>query len=212
MSEQEGGVAQAAEEAVEAAEVPTPTASWDWLVRIVHWSVAILFAVNYFMTKDGESTLADIEVNGEELFPWNGYLIHEYIGWAIVALVCGRILWGFIAKGPARISSFFPTPKRVMEHVHELKTRTPPAQVGHNPFGACAIFLMWFGLLTASLSGWGMDTDWAWDNDYSDALFDYHYLIVDLTFYLVCIHITAVILMSFWGKRNLVKAMVRGRF
>ena len=206
-AEQEG-----AQPAAEAPSVGENTPSWDWLVRIAHWSVAVLFAANYFFTKEGRSTLEDIEIGETALFPWNGYDIHANIGWAILILVGVRIAWGLFAPGPARISRFFPTPRRIAAHWKELVERAQPEQVGHNPFGALAIFAMWYGLATATLSGWGMDTDWAYDNDYSDFLYEYHYFIIDATFYVVCLHITAVVLMSFWGRRNLVKAMVRGRF
>lgn len=175
-------------------ETKTPKIlKWDWLVRIVHWSVAGLFFANYFYTD-------------------HGYPNHQKVGWAVLILVGIRLLWGFIAKPPARLSSFFPTPSRFKHHIEELKTRAQPEQVGHNPIGAMAIFFMWGALIVAVISGWLYDTDWAWDNGYEDTIHDVHAVTVDLIFYVVCIHIAAAVLMSFWSKRNLIKAMIIGRF
>ena len=163
-------------------------------MRIVHWSVAILFFANYFYTDQG-------------------YELHRNIGWAVLILVGIRVLWGLtLAKAPSKLSSFFPTPSRIKFHIEELKTRVKPEQVGHNAIGAFAIFFMWAALITAVLSGWGYDTDWAWDNGYEDIIHDIHSTSVDLIFYVVCVHITAVIFMSVWCRRNLIKAMITGRF
>ena len=163
-------------------------------MRIVHWSVAILFFANYFFTD-------------------HGYQLHQRIGWAVLILVGIRLLWGLsLAKAPSSIASFFPTITRFKHHIHELKTREKPAEVGHNPLGALAIFFMWGGLIVAVLSGWGYDTDWAWDNGYEEILHTTHETSVDLIFYVVCLHIAAVVFMSFWSRRNLIKAMIIGRF
>jgi cytochrome b len=170
------------------------TLRWNWLVRVVHWSVAGLFFANYFFTD-------------------HGYPTHQKVGWAVLILVGIRLLWGIsFAKAPSSLASFFPTPARFKEHIQELKTRAQPEQVGHNALGALAIFFMWGALVVAVLSGWLYDTDWAWDNGYEDTVHSIHETTVDLIFYVVCVHIAAVILMSFWSKRNLIKAMIIGRF
>ena len=67
-----------------------PPGGWDWLVRLSHWSVAILFSLNYFFIPPEEYT-------------------HVQIGYAVATLVVLRILWGFtFARGANRISSFVP--------------------------------------------------------------------------------------------------------
>lgn len=165
------------------------TTSWDWLVRLVHWSVAGLFLYNYFWSSHGS-------------------IVHMNIGWTLMGLVITRLLWGLFAKPPARLTSFFPTPQRIKTHVYELKQREQPANVGHNPFGAIAIFLMWFGLIFAAFTGWFMDTDWGFEHD----VYEWHELTVELLFYLICVHVSAVVIMSFWLKRNLIRAMIVGSF
>ena len=162
---------------------------WDWLVRLTHWSVASLFIANYFFTEPGEA-------------------LHTNFGWIILGLVGLRLLWGLtLAKGPNHLRSFVPTPKGALHHLKELRDGTPPEKVGHNPLGSAAVYLMWIGLAAASLTGWGMDTDWGFEND----LDRWHFRVVDWLFILVVVHLSAVLLTSLRLKTNLVKAMIAGR-
>lgn len=174
------------------------TKGWDWLVRISHWSVAVLFCLNYFfISPDAYSETFDVYT-------------HVYIGYAIAMIVILRILWGFtFAKGHNRILSFFPTPKRLKTHVTELKTRETTDQPHHNAFGAVAIWFMWICLLAIVSAGWLYDnTDFGWDND----LDKLHKQLGDILFYVIILHVSAVVLTSLWLKRNLIKAMIIGRF
>lgn len=166
-----------------------PRWSWDFLVRLIHWSVATLFLANYFFTEPG-------------------YELHTNFGWAILALVVVRILWGIsFAKGPNHLRSFAPTLAGVQHHLQELKTRQRPQKVGHNPFGTVAIYLMWIGLSAAAFTGWLQDTDWGFDNG-ADL---WHEWVVDGVFLLVILHVSAVVLTSLWLRANLIRAMVIGR-
>jgi len=159
---------------------------WDWLVRTAHWSVAALFLTNYFLTEKGSEN-------------------HEYVGWALSGLVVTRLLWGLsLATGPNRLSAFVPNLASAKQHLTELKTRQPEKDVGHNPFGAIAIYLLWIGLFSIVLTGWGMDTDWGFDNDVDQ----WHELAVDFTFAVVCLHVSAVVSVSLWLRKNLIRAMI----
>ena len=164
---------------------------WDWFVRISHWSVAVLFCLNYFFISPDVYT-------------------HVQIGYAVAAVVLLRILWGLtLAKGPNSIFSFFPTPSRLKHHIVELKTRQTGDQPHHNAFGAFAIWFMWLALLGLVASGWLYDnTDWGWDND----LDKFHKQLGEILFYVIILHVTAVVLTSLWLRRNLIKAMILGRY
>lgn len=162
---------------------------WDVIIRGIHWIVAGLFLANYFYTEAG-------------------YEAHIRVGWTIFGLVLFRLAWGFtFAKGPNRIVNFVPTPTGIKEHAKELSTRQAHDQIGHNAFGSCAIFLMWFGLLSAAFTGWLQDTDWGFDND----VYEWHEFIVEALWILILVHVCAVILTSFWLRRNLIKQMIFGR-
>lgn len=162
--------------------------SWDPLVRIIHWSVAGLFIVNYFFTE-------------------HGYALHQNIGWAILGLVVVRILWGVtLARGPNRLTSFIPSLAGAREHLVELKSRSTPANTGHNAFGAVAIYLFWVGLIAAAVTGWLQDTDWGFERDVGD----WHEWIVEALWILVIVHISAVVMTSLWLRKNLILQMIRG--
>ena len=81
-------------------------------------------------------------------------------------------------------------------------------KVGHNPFGALAIYIMWGLLFTIILTGWGQDTDWGieWDID------SWHQYSVDAMKAMVCLHLGAVLFTSVWLRQNLVRAMLRGHY
>jgi cytochrome b len=163
-----------------------PSIGWDWLVRISHWSVAALFFTNYFFTEEGSE-------------------IHENVGWVLLGLIVARLMWGLsFAKGPNRLSAFVPNFASAKLHMDELKNRKAANHVGHNPFGAIAIYLLWLGLISCALTGWGMDTDWGFDNDVDQ----WHEIAVDFTFAVVCIHVSAVISVSLWLRKNLIRAMI----
>ena len=160
-------------------------------MRLSHWAIVLLFAANYFFISPDEYT-------------------HVQVGYAVFAVVVLRLLWGLtFARGPNRIASFIPTASGVKKHVDELKERQSPESPHHNALGAIAIWLMWLGLLALPTLGWLFDnTDWGFDNNL-DRL---HKQLGQLLFYLICIHIAAVVLTSLWLKRNLIKAMITGRF
>lgn len=159
---------------------------WDWLVRLTHWLVAALFLSNYYFTEKGSEN-------------------HENVGWTVLVLIVLRFVWGStLANGPNRLSAFVPTKAAVKKHIIELKTRKSNKVTGHNPFGAVAIYLLWLGLTASVLTGWGMDTDWGFENDVDQ----WHEFAVDFTFFMVCLHIVAVILVSIWLNKNLIRAMV----
>ena len=67
---------------------------WDPLVRLVHWALVAGVAVNLWLTEEGGD-------------------IHQWVGYALVALIVVRILWGFIGPWSARWRSFWPTVSRL---------------------------------------------------------------------------------------------------
>ena len=73
---------------------------WDLFVRVFHWSTALLFLSNYWITEPGSQ-------------------IHRYIGYTLIALVLARILWGFVGSTYARFRSFVPTPTTLFGYLPE---------------------------------------------------------------------------------------------
>jgi len=161
---------------------------WDPFVRLFHWSVAIGFLANALFTDDDSK-------------------LHEWVGYAVLALVGLRILWGLIGPKSARFSSFWPTRNGVTEQLSDLATRRRKAHLGHTPLGALMIFNLLASLLAISLTGWMMTTDAFWGVDWVE---EAHEALVTWAEISVVLHVAAVIWESLRTGVNLPQAMVTG--
>ncbi len=152
----------------------TNKAPWDRVVQFTHWVVATLFLVNYFITEEGST-------------------IHQWVGYIVIGGVVIRLAWGCVAKPPARLSSFRPSIPGAIQHLKEVYQTRQDDHQGHNPAGAIMIWCIWSGLIVAVISGYMMETDLFWGEDWVEAV---HEAAVNITFFCVCIHIAAVVVMS----------------
>lgn len=166
----------------------TRTKVWDPAVRAFHWSLVILFTANAFFTED-ESTL------------------HEYVGYAIAALLAFRILWGLIGPRYARFSSFPPSPSGAMEQLTDMATGRKRIHLGHTPLGALMIYNLILTLGVICLSGWLMTTDAYWGVEWPEELHEAAVLWAEIS---VVVHIAAVVIESLRTGVNLPRAMVTG--
>ena len=105
---------------------------WDLPTRLFHW-ILVLAVVSLFVTG---------KVGGDAM-PWHGRL-----GYAVLALLLFRIVWGVIGGRWSRFISFFPTPGRLLRYLRGRATLEETA--GHNPLGACSVLTMLL-LLTAQV-------------------------------------------------------------
>ncbi|MGO1297712.1 MAG: cytochrome b/b6 domain-containing protein [Vibrio sp.] len=167
----------------------TNTTQWDRMVKMTHWSVAILFLINYFMTKAGSS-------------------LHQWVGYTVVGLVAVRLLWGLVTRSPARLSAFLPSLPKAMAHFKEIVTTRRDEHQGHNPAGALMIWCMWTGLLVTGFSGYLMETPRFSELEW---LHSVHVITVNATFTCVCIHIFAVLAMSRLTGRSYLRSMLPAR-
>jgi len=161
---------------------------WDPFVRLFHWSVAAGFIANALLTDDDSK-------------------LHEWIGYAVLALVGLRILWGLVGPKRARFSSFFPTKTSVMEQLSDLATRRRKAHLGHTPLGALMIFNLLLSLLAIGLTGWLMTTNTFWGVEWVE---DAHEALVTWAEISVVLHIAAVVWESRRTGVNLPQAMITG--
>lgn len=159
---------------------------WDKVVRITHWSVAILFLTNYVVTEAGSE-------------------IHQWVGYCVLSCVGLRLLWGLVARAPARLSSFPPSPRHAIDHLKEVLATRKDEHVGHNPAGAIMIWCMWLGLIVTGVSGYMMETDRFWGVEWVEYV---HVGAANISFACVCIHVTAIALMSRLTGRSYVRSML----
>jgi len=109
------------------------TRIWDLPTRIFHWTLAatVVFAV------------ATVKLGGT----WMDW--HVRAGYAVLALVLFRILWGFAGSRYARFSNFVRGPSAIWTY---LRGRSP-AQAGHNPLGALSVLALLALLLAQAATG-----------------------------------------------------------
>ena len=169
----------------------SPVASkrvWDPLVRVFHWSLVACVLLNLFVVDDGEE-------------------LHQWLGYAAAALVGVRVVWGFIGPRHARFADFFPTPRRVANHVRALLGGEPEHHWGHNPLGALMVLGLLAMVLSLGLTGWMQTLDAFWGAEW---LQDLHEGLGEWLLPMVGLHAAAAIVMGRIERTRLVKAMVTG--
>lgn len=161
---------------------------WDLFVRVFHWGTVALFATAFLSSDD----------------KW----LHEPVGYALLALVLARIVWGFSGGRYARFASFVASPAGVLRYLRLLRAGTAPRHLGHNPAGGAMIVLLLAMLIVVAGSGWMTETDRWFGVPWVDHL---HHLSAHLLLVLVGIHVLGVVVSSVLHRENLVRAMITGR-
>ena len=161
---------------------------WDPLVRVFHWSLVACVLLNLFMVDDGED-------------------LHQWLGYAASALVLVRVVWGFVGPRHARFADFFPTPRRVVNHVRALLGGAPEHHWGHNPLGAVMVLGLLAMVMALGLTGWMQGLDAFWGEEW---LQDLHEGLGEWLLPMVGLHAGATIIMGRIERTRLVKAMVTG--
>ncbi|MGX5915209.1 cytochrome b/b6 domain-containing protein [Aliidiomarina sp. Khilg15.8] len=163
---------------------------WDRFVRSYHWVIAVAFALDYFVLEPGGDN-------------------HQIVGYIAVGLVAIRIIWAFIGPENARIRSFWPTSERFKRHFQHLRQRRIPADEGHNAVGGLLIIFFWLLFLTQGVTGFLMEET---NRFFGNASLRYiHALTADALFVGVLIHVSAVLIMGWWGRIQLIRPMITGK-
>lgn len=162
---------------------------WDPFIRLYHWSQAALIAAAWI-------TAGEVK--------W----LHERIGYAIMALVALRILWGFLGPRHARFADFLCGPRAVLRYLGDLWRSRARRYLGHNPAGGAMIVALLATILGAALTGWLLTTDAWFGSDGMEAL---HESLAELILVLVVAHVAGVIFESLRHGENLIAAMITGR-
>lgn len=162
--------------------------TWDPAIRVFHWSLVGTFAANALILDDDGKA-------------------HIWVGYAVVALVLLRLLWGFVGPRTARFASFTPKVADVIAQISDMATRRKRAHLGHSPLGALMIFNLLAAMLVIGLSGYMMTTNMFFGVEWVEEV---HEVVVVWAEISVVAHIAAVILESRRTGVNLPRAMVTG--
>ncbi len=161
---------------------------WDGLVRVTHWSVALLVVWDL--------------VNEAGANP-----SHRYIGFAAGALVLLRLIWGLIGSRYSRLSEMATSALALPAYVRALSAGSPPRYAGHNPLGAWMAFALWTLVLVIVATGWALEVEAYWGDETLQTL---HAGAAYTLAAFALVHVAGVIATSILQRVNLVKAMITG--
>ena len=184
----------------QAALARTPV--WDWPVRVVHWSMVLLFVL-----------LVITGLRGGDALAW-----HMRFGQALLALVLFRVLWGFVGSRNARFRSFLRGPRAAASYVRSRVRREPEVHATHNPIGGWMVVALLVALLVQIGTGLFTNDDILWDGplakhvskETSDALASFHRRFAWVAVTLAALHVLAVVAYLAVFRENLAKAMIDG--
>ena len=114
---------------------------WDLPTRLFHW---LLAAAIFALIATG--------MRGGDALRW-----HFFLGYAVLALLLWRLVWGIVGGHWSRFATIIPTPARVLRYLR--RQATPADLAGHNPLGALAVFAIIAIMLAQVVSGLMVDDE-----------------------------------------------------
>jgi cytochrome b len=174
---------------------------WDAPVRVFHWGVVILVVAAYVTWR----------LNWME---W-----HSRCGYAVLALVLFRVLWGFFGSETARFARFLAAPRAAVRHLSRALARESDRQVGHNAAGGWMVLLLVLLLLGETLSGLYVANDVADEGPFTEltpasvanAITALHSILWDALLAAIALHLLAIGVYAAAKGHNLLGPMITGR-
>jgi cytochrome b len=178
------------------------TRVWDLPTRLFHWVLVVLIALLY---ATGEYGLLDMV--------W-----HFWLGYAVLALLIFRVLWGIFGSQTSRFGDFVRGPFAVAVYVRSLFSTNKHASIGHNPLGGWSVLALLLCVLVQAVSGLfatdEIDTDGplvSWVSMYTVKLMTrVHHWNENVLLALVGLHVGAVLLYLLLKHENLIAPMISG--
>jgi cytochrome b len=174
---------------------------WDLPTRLFHWALAACVIGLVITGKIGGATI-----------DW-----HARIGYAVLALLLFRLVWGLVGGYWSRFASFIYSPGSVINY---LKGKAHPDHlIGHNPLGAGSVFAMLLVLLAQVGTGLVSDDEISFTGPLNKLVSSatgllatsYHkqygqWLVIGL----VVLHVAAILYYLVRKKDNLIRPMLNG--
>jgi cytochrome b len=110
---------------------------WDPIVKITHWTIALAVLGNALVTEEGSAP-------------------HVWVGYSLAAILGLRLLWGWVGPAEARFAAFWPSPRKALAHIREIRSGMVTQHASHNPLGALMVYSIWGCLLTIIATGIAM--------------------------------------------------------
>ena len=174
---------------------------WDLPTRIFHWSLAAVIVGSVISAKIGGNAMV-----------W-----HFRFGYAVLALLLFRLVWGLVGGHWSRFSAFLYTPAHLVRHLRGAGH--PHDNVAHSPLGALSVFGMLAVLALQAGTGLFSDDEISASgpltrfvsNDTVSQASGYHAEIGQyLVLVLVALHLLAILFYTLVKKKTLVRPMLVG--
>jgi cytochrome b len=162
---------------------------WDALVRVLHWSL-VLSVATAWLTRHSPGR-------------W-----HEWLGYAALAIVAIRFVWGFVGSRYARFSDFVTSGSATAAYARDVLAHREARYLGHNPLGGWMVLSLLVLVVLVGFTGWLYTTDRYWGIEWVE---DTHETLSNILFLFVGFHIVGVVFTSLRHRENLVGAMLHGR-
>lgn len=118
-----------------------PTRVWDLPTRVFHWLLACCVIGSVISAKVGGNAMV-----------W-----HFRLGYAILALLVFRLVWGLVGGRWSRFASFVYSPATLLRYLRGQAGAHEHLDVGHSPTGALSVFAL-LGVLALQV-GTGLFAD-----------------------------------------------------
>jgi cytochrome b len=182
---------------------PNAPIVWDLPTRLFHWTLVALILLQFLSGDFG-------------LIPMSW---HYWVGYATLALVVFRVLWGFAGSHTSRFASFLRGPGAVAHYARETAAGRHVQVIGHNPVGGWSVLLMLLSILAQSITGLFSSDDLEEAGPLVDRVSEatvewmtrVHHLNRWLLVLLIVLHVGAVLMHWVIRRDNLVAAMIHGR-
>lgn len=176
---------------------------WDLPTRLFHWSLVALIALQF----------------GSGEFGWLPMPWHYWLGYATLALIGFRVLWGFAGSETSRFGVFLRGPPAVLRYLLDSLRGRAPTLPGHNPLGGWSVLLMLACVALQAISGLFTSDDISEEGPFTaqvsnatvDLMTRIHHLNRYALVLLIALHIGAVLLHWLLRNDNLVAPMLHGQ-
>jgi cytochrome b len=133
---------------------------------------------------------------------------HEWLGYATLAVVAARTIWGFIGSRHARFADFVRSASVTAAYARDVFSGREARFVGHNPLGGWMAVLLLTMVALVGATGWLYTTDRFWGVPWVEEL---HETLSDILFVFVALHIFGVVFTSIRHRENLPASILHGR-
>lgn len=177
---------------------------WDLPTRLFHWLLALLILLQW----------------GTAEWHWLDMKWHFWFGYATLALLLFRLLWGVLGSDSARFSRFVRGPGAVFAYLRTLHRREPEFLAGHNPLGGWSVLALLACVAIQAVTGlfsgeedealYGPLAGWLGDSTIH-TITEVHEFNKNVLLALIVVHVLGVFWHLFVKRENLIGAMLGGR-